>query len=60
MEKTSLLEQLNETKAALKEKSGKVERMQDGLKKLNIQVPANKDPGREGKHIKNRKRTTEE
>ena len=38
VEKISLLEQLNETKAALEEKSRKVERMQDGLKKLNIKV----------------------
>ena len=37
-EKTTLQEQLNETKAALEEKSKKVERMQDGLKKLNIKV----------------------
>ena len=38
MEKTFLLEQLNVTKAALEEKSGKVERMQDELKKLNIKI----------------------
>ena len=37
-DKTSLQEQLNETKAAHEEKSRKVERMQDGLKKLNIKV----------------------
>ena len=38
VEKTFLLEQLNVTKAALEEKSGKVERMQDELKKLNLKV----------------------
>ena len=38
VEKTFLLEQLNVTEAALDEKSRKVERMQDELKKINIKA----------------------